>query len=192
LFKTFSTGVILGAVLAGTAAWFLPLHDIHRAPSQVVVLPNGGNAENFRIRLPEDRVVGAGNGVIEPAGVRWPASAMPADAQLELFKLRDVSDEVVGLASRISVTDSDGRQAIEWVLNLPARGSLYVPMEILPTEDGSRIGRLRSGSFEFAGRSGSLVERYVTGVNDVDGGSTGRIELSTQLVAQAVSTEDAS
>lgn len=185
MFKTFSTGVILGVLAAGAAAQFVPLADLHREASIVTMQPNGGNAELFRINLATDRIM-AGSGTLStptPDGLAWPDSEALSDTEVELFKMRNADDRVVGVASRIAAAGDGGRDVSEWALYLPARGTLYVTMAAA-AEDG-RIGTLRAGTREFAMRRGTVTERYVAG----GAGADGRIELRAFLVSTEVEDE---
>jgi len=177
LFKTFSTGVILGVVLAATAANYVPLFDVEREASIITVQPNGGNAELFQIQLPGDRIVAGGRATAPPVpeDLQWPDAATLAGAGLELFKVRNAANRVIGIASRIELSP----QATEWALYLPARGAMYVPMAASP--EGGRAGTLRAGTREFARRGGRLTEHFLAA--GTDDAPDGRIELRAYLVA---------
>jgi hypothetical protein len=185
LFKTFSTGVILGLILAGAAAHFLPLFDLHREVSLIAVQPNGGNSELFQIHLPADRIVGGRNGMPNrtPANLVWPDLAILERTGVELFKMRNAKDKVVGVASRISASGSDGIPVFEWALYLPARGSMYFPMSTAAAADGMRSGSLRAGTQEFANRRGSLGEVFLPEATDDEQQEAGRIELRAELIS---------
>lgn len=179
MFKTFSTGVILGVLAAGAAAQFVPLVDLDREASIVTVQPNGGNAELFRIDLATDRIMAGSRTLARPTpdGLAWPDTRALSDTEVELFKMRNAEDRVVGVASRIA-----GAGVSEWALYLPARGTLYVTMA---AADG-RLGTVRAGTREFARRRGNVTERYVAGG---DAGE-GRIELHAFLVSTEVEGEE--
>ncbi len=163
----------------------VPLVDQHRERSIIAVSPNGANEEVFHVEVPLDRIlVGtADEQQAVPKDLRWPDDARLAGIRAELFKIRNESGIVVGIASRIAAVDVRVRGIVEWVLHLPARGSLYVSMRPELAAGGQRNGVLRAGTREFNGFSGSVVERWV----QEDGGSApapaGRIELTTKLVA---------
>jgi hypothetical protein len=187
LFKVFSLGIFLGLALAGAAAYFVPVADLHREPSQMTVRPNGGVVELFTARIPDDRIM-AGTSLATakvPANIKWPQELSDAGIELELFKLRNRDGVVVGVASRLAggqaLQNSGGKNSIEWVLNLPARGSVYFPMSADADANGFRNGLLRGGSREFSRHTGSLLERFVA--DDTDTG--GQIELQLTVVGPA-------
>ena len=127
--------------------------------------------------MPDDRILaGGGNaGTDSPDGLDWPAYLAAAGIEAEIFKLRDANDIVIGLGSRIAAATGE----VEWVLHLPARGSLYFPMGAAADASGQRSGSLRAGTREFNGRSGRLGERFLPA------GDGGTIELTGVLVATA-------
>ena len=181
--KTFFLGLVLGAIGAGTLMWKMPAVDLHRESSLVTVQPNGGNVEEFRINLPRDRImVGLPdpNSSI-PAALDWPGQALLGDMQAELFKIRDRNDTVIGVGSRIASASEASGPFIEWALHFPARGTMYVKLEMTPSEDGVRNGLLMSGTREFAKLSGGLREEFVAAAPD-DEESQGRIRLNAMLV----------
>lgn len=184
MFKTFSTGIILGLIAAGAAAHFMPVYDLHRETSIVTVRPNGGNAELFQIHLPADRILAGGHNRRNtvPDGLAWP-DALDSSA-MELFKIRNANDRVVGIASRIQGTVPRTPEVIEWMLHLPARGSMYISMAADTGAEGAHTGSLQKGTQEFAGRHGTMRETFVP--SGSDDSSTGRIELLAIVVADAV------
>ena len=187
MFKTFIFGLILGLAAAAGAAYVLPVSDLHRESSLISVLPNGGNSEVFRIRVPDDRLIGGGVGVPTPASLEWPEALADSNLQLELFKLRNRDDIVIGVASRLFIAgDSQSPAALEWVLHLPARGTVYFPVSVTADAAGFRTGQLRTGTREFARRSGSLREQYVA--DSATGG--GHIELQSSLLGQHDTQDD--
>lgn len=181
MFKLFGFGVFLGLALSGSAAWFVPVSDLHREASIISVQPNGGNAEMFRIRIPEDRILAgtSDSAGLTPAGLDWPATLAAEGIDLELFKLRNRDDIVIGVASRLAVNESAAAPGIEWMIHLPARGTLYFPMTAPPDADSVRRGVLRAGTHEFRRRSGTVSERFVTAGSD----GAGTIELDAVLIS---------
>jgi hypothetical protein len=181
--KTFIFGLILGLLGAGAAAWYVPPVDLHRERSLVSVQPNGGNLEQFQINLPRDRIMvglpNAANSI--PAGLDWPGSDLLGNMQAEIFKVRDRNNTVVGVASRLASASEETGPFIEWAVHLPARGTMYLKMQVLPTEDGVRNGTLISGTREFAVLTGSVRERFVTGPED-DPDIQGQIRLEAVTV----------
>jgi hypothetical protein len=186
LIKTFLFGILLGIAVAAGALYALPVVDQHREVSLVTVAPNGGNLESFHINIPMDRImVGTAEekpGV--PDGLDWPQDTVLAGVSAELFKIRNARDVVIGVASR-AVAKEEESDIIEWVLHLPARGTLFVSMEPDVQEDGYRIGRLRAGSSEFARLRGFVAEGWVTNTSGEEDAPVGRIELLATYVGTA-------
>ena len=91
----------------------------------------------------------------------------------------------MGVASRIAAGGDDSDAIIEWVLHLPARGSVYVSMRPETVNGGYRAGELLSGTREFASLRGQVSERWVADTSGLEGAPAGRIELRTQFVARA-------
>lgn len=179
MFKTFSTGVILGVIAAGAAAQFVPLFDLQREASIISVQPNGGNAEVFNIELPTDRILlGSADAALTPAGLTWPDASVLRGSKVELFKIRNSKKRVVGVASRLAGAAAQVSPSVEWTLYLPARGALYVPMAAVA--DGGRAGSVRAGTREFQNRRGQVAEVFIA---DEGSEADGRIELRATLVA---------
>ena len=191
LTKTFIAGIVLGAAGAAALVYSIEPVDLYREPSHVTVQANGGNVETFRMDLPRDRImVGlAGEQNTLPAELDWPGDALFGNMQAELFKVRDRNDVVVGVASRIASASERTGPFIEWVLHLPARGTLYLQMAVTPAPEGHRNGRVLAGTLDFETLRGTARERFITDVGDGDSGIEGRIELVTVLVAPLVDDE---
>lgn len=164
---------------------FVPIVDQHREASHVSVQANGGNAESFYINLPHDRILAGAPGLAEPipAGLAWPQEDLLAGSQAEMFKLRDRNDTVIGVASRLASSTETTGAFIQWVLHLPARGTMFVAMQPEPTAEGFRSGVLRAGTKDFADLSGEIRERFMAAEQETDGGADKRIQLVTALVA---------
>ena len=172
---------------AGAFAWFVPVVDLHRERSLIAVQANGGNAETYRINLPKDRIMvglpGAENSI--PAGLAWPADDLLGNFQAEIFKIRDRNNVVIGVASRLASSSDASAPFIEWSIHLPARGSIYAQMDMLPAEDGYRNGSLRSGTRDFQALSGVVREHFIAEIDDEDDNVESRIELVTALIGSA-------
>ena len=183
MIKTFIFGTILGLLGSGAAAWYVPPVDLHRERSHVSVQPNGGNLEQFQINLPNDRIMvglpNAENSI--PVGLDWPGEDFLGNMQAEVFKVRDRNNTVVGVASRLASASEETGPFIEWALHLPARGTMYSRMQLLPTEDGVRNGTLISGTREFAVMTGAVREQFVNGPEG-DPEVQGQIRLDTVTV----------
>ncbi len=175
---------MLGTAAAAGLTYSVELVDLHREPSHISVQANGGNVETFRIDLPRDRIlVGlAGEENALPAELDWPSDALFGSLQAEMFKVRDRYDVVVGVASRLASASEQTGPFIEWVLHLPARGTLYLQMDVTPAPEGHRNGRMLAGTRDFATMHGNAREQFVTDIESSDAGVQGRIELITILV----------
>jgi hypothetical protein len=185
MLKTVILGFILGIVGTVAAAYYVPVVDQHRESSVIAVAPNGGNTESFRINIPTDRIMVGAPKQAEPLppGLDWPADEFFDGVRVELFKLRNSADAVIGVASRM-VADSDAiEDSIEWVLHLPARGTFYVAMPVQTADESRRVGTLRAGTREFSPMQGTVSERWVaiTDNDDIDA-PDGYIELETSFV----------
>lgn len=185
MFKTFLIGLVLGVLVAAGALYAIPPVDQVREASIVTVAPNGGNVESFHVNIPMDRVMTGRQGDVTPVppGLHWPQDELLANVRTEMFKIRNARDAVVGVAVRTAAR-LDNETVIDWMLHLPARGSLFVSMEEAPRESGYRLGRIRSGSREFAPLHGVLAERWVANDSDEEDAPMGRIELRATYVGE--------
>jgi len=186
MFKTFIAGILLGIAAAAAGLYMLPVVDQSREQSLIIVHPNQGNTEAFHVNVPGDRIlIGAPSQQrLLPANLEWPNDEQFANLRVELFKIRNAKDAVVGVASRMAANDEIPGDVIEWVLHLPVRGSIYVSMRPTPQEGGYRVGRLRAGTREFSSLHGEITERWVADKTELEGAPAGRIELITTLVAR--------
>ena len=185
MIKTFILGIILGLAGVFTALHFVSAVDQHRESSIIAVTRNGGNTEVFHVKLPIDRIMIGAQGQANPLppGMEWPNDPMFSNVRAELFKLRDARDAIVGVASRFALSDPEFGDKIEWVLHLPARGSVFVRMSPQPI-DRMRVGDLSAGTREFGSMLGQLSERWIADTSGSSGELTGRIELSMSVVSK--------
>lgn len=185
-------GIVIGVAAAAALAYFVPAVDLHRERSLISVQPNGGNSEVFRINLPRDRILvglaGAENSF--PAGLEWPAADLLGNFQAEIFKVRDRNNVVIGVASRLASSTDETGSFIEWSVHLPARGTMYVQMDMTPNEGGYRNGLLRAGTQDFEELHGSVREHFLAEVDDPDFDVESRIELVTTLVGRLEDDSD--
>ena len=65
---------------------------------------------------------------------------------------------------------------------MPARGSLYVGMDVGNIQDGARLGTLHRGTREFSKTQGAFSERWVAADSD-DEVNRGRIELVSSFTS---------
>ena len=188
MFKTFIVGILLGAGAVAAALHYLPVVNQFREQSLVVVHPNHGNTESFHVNVPMDRImIGArAQATPLPPGLDWPDEPKFSDVRAELFKIRNSKDAVVGVASRIAASDELSGDLIEWVLHLPARGSVYVSMEPEPSAGGFRVGVLQAGTREFETLRGRITEQWVADTSGYEDAPAGRIELITAFVGREV------
>ena len=173
------------------ALHFVPVVDQHRETSIVAVALNGGNSETFHVKVPMDRVmIGAqGRTTALPPELAWPEDERFSDVRAELFKLRNSRDAVIGVASRIAADDPDLGAIIEWVLHLPARGSVFVRIPA-NTAGSQRVGDLAAGTREFSTLVGDMSESWVPETTGADGVATGRIELLMNFVSTEYERDD--
>jgi len=185
LLKTFFFGIALGLVVAAGALYAVPVVDHEREASIVTVAPNGGNVEMFHINIPMDRIVLGAPGQVGavPPGLEWPDEVALSNVRAELFKIRNARDTVVGVAVR-TAAENEGRDIIDWVLHVPARGSVFVNMDVDAQEGGFRLGKIRSGSREFGSLSGFMAERWIVNESNEEDAPAGRIELQATYVGQ--------
>lgn len=186
MFKTFLLGVVLGLAAAAGLFYVAPVVNLEREASLVSVKPNGGKFEQFHINMPNDRVAAASRSgdalAVFPEGLNWPQDDALEGAQTEVFKLRNRNDVVVGIAARISSAREESGAFVQWVLHMPARGSIVAGMQVATAGDGRRQGRMLAGTREFATLSGRVEEFYNSDAGDTDLGVKGRLQLDTTLV----------
>jgi hypothetical protein len=184
LFKTFIIGLVLGVLAAVGALYAYPVVDQRREPSLVKVAANGGNIEVFHVKIPDDRIVvrtpGQANTV--PTSLEWPAGDKLQPIGVELYKVRNEKDAVIGVAARTAAIDAP---TIDWLLHLPARGSQLISVQTASLPNGVRRGDLRAGSREFAKRRGSVALRWLPDESADPVSPSGRIELRTNYIGPA-------
>ena len=115
-------------------------------------------------------------------------SVAPNGGNRESFRINIPADRImVGApkqAEPLPPADSDAiEDSVEWVLHLPARGTLYVAMPVQVSDGARRVGALRAGTREFGRMQGKVSERWVpiTDNDDIDA-PDGYIELETSFV----------
>ncbi len=184
MIKTFLLGIFLSIAASVAVLHYIPTVKHVRENSMITVIPNVGNTEVFHANVPTDRImIGAPKqGSPLPAGLDWPDDELFSGIRAEVFKIRNANDIVVGVASRIAGSNEDD-DIVEWMLHLPARGSVYVIMRPLADDGGYRAGELRAGTDEFGGLLGQVIERWVADASGGDLAPEGRIELITAFVA---------
>lgn len=190
LLKTFFLGIVLGLLATAGALYGYSVDQVREA-SILTVNPNGGSVESFHINVPMDRImIGApGQSGAVPAGLDWPTDEILADVRAEMFKIRNARDTVIGVAIRTAAKNNE-EDVIDWVLHLPARGSVFVEMDATPREGGFRRGEIRAGSREFAPLDGFMTERWVANTSVEEDAPIGRIELTGTYTARSKQTDD--
>ena len=191
MIKTFIIGIVLGIGGVIAALMFVPVVDQAREVSIISVSPNGGNAESFHVNVPTDRIMigDADREAPLPEGMVWPDHELPGDVKAELYKLRNSRDAVVGVASRIAVANETVGEIIEWVLHLPARGSLYISLKPEPT-DGRRTGSIIAGTREFEDLDGQVEEQWLANTAASTTGPAGRIQLTSSFISTRMPQDD--
>ena len=184
MIKTFIFGILLGIAAAAGALYAVPAVDQFREASIITVAANGGGSEIFHINVPGDRVMAGGpDQAVLPPGLEWPDDEILGGVSTEIVKIRNARDSVIGVAAR-TVARQDDSPVLDWIIHLPARGSIYVNMNPVAAEGGQRIGEIRTGSRELAPHSGFDTERWIPDTSgDVDAHS-GRIELSAMYITK--------
>lgn len=184
MIKTFIIGILLGVAAAAGALYAVPAVDQFREASIITVAPNGGNSEIFHINVPIDRVMAGGpDQAVLPPGLEWPDDDILGGVSTEIFKIRNARDSVIGVAARTAARDGEA-PTLDWIIHLPARGSIYVNMNPVAEQGGYRIGKIRAGSRELGGMTGVVTERWVSDTSGEEDAPAGRIELSALYVAK--------
>lgn len=182
--KTFIFGILLGIAAAAGALYTVPAVKQFREASIITVAPNGGGSEVFHVNVPSDRVMAGGSDQAAlPPGLEWPDDEILSGVSTEIFKIRNARDSVIGVAARTAAQQGES-PVIDWIIHLPARGSMYVNMNPVAEEGGHRIGEIRTGSRELAPLSGFVSERWIPDTSGEEGSHSGRIELSAMYIAK--------
>jgi hypothetical protein len=131
LARIFYASVLGGVLLTCLLAAVYPLPQHERFRSAISVIADGGREESFFVDWPQDRIgLRESAGLVRAAGALVLPVAGRAGPSAELFRLRDAAGNVVGLASRVTsgrrVGDGPEVQGTDWVLLLPARGTLFL------------------------------------------------------------------
>jgi len=190
LLRIFLVGIFLGLLAAAGALYGYSVDQVREA-SIVAVAPNGGNVESFHINVPMDRImIGAsGQTSVVPLGLDWPDDEILVNVRAEMFKIRNAHDTVIGVAVRAAAKDGD-KDIIDWVLHVPARGSVMINMDETPREGGYRLGQIRAGSREFSPLHGFMTERWVANDSGEEDAPAGHIELVATYAGERVRRND--
>ena len=185
MIKVFIFGIILGVAGVMAGLHYVPAVDQYRELSIISVERNGGNVEAFHVKVPVDRIMIGAPGQTNPlpVGIVWPDDPLFSDTRLELFKLRNSRDAVVGVASRLAADDPEAGALIEWTLHMPARGSVLVKVSPQEVDGDRRVGQIRAGTREFSTLIGSMSERWVADSSNTADSTSGRIELLMRSIS---------
>jgi hypothetical protein len=149
LARLFFGSVLAGALLVVFAAglWPLPRHERYR--SEISVVADGGREERFVIQWPQDRVaLEAESGMVQAGTAVALAANGVVSASVEVFRLRDIAGNVVGLASRSTssrmLAGEGNVQGSDWILLIPSRGALFLTQrngpDVAPRPHPARAG----------------------------------------------------
>lgn len=145
----FFAGIIGTLALAYTAP-FLP-HE--RIRSETEVRTNGGRLERFTVSGPVDVLsllpAGRTDAAVTPAGARWYPDLAPFSVEAGLYRLRNESGAIVGIASRVRGVESP--DDVQWLLHVPARGTLALTGASVGNVE---LGGVAAGEREFDGLVG--------------------------------------
>lgn len=144
----FFAGIIGTLALAYTAP-FLP-HE--RIRSETEVRTNGGRLERFTVSGPVDvlSLLPAGDAAaVTPAGARWYPDLAPFSVEAGVYRLRNQSGAIVGIASRVRGVESP--DDVQWLLHVPARGTLALTGASVGSAE---VGGVAAGEREFEGLVG--------------------------------------
>jgi hypothetical protein len=187
----------LGVLLTLAGAYLYPFPETARSYSQSSSLPDGGREEAFFIRLPEDRI-GSPRAAATAAFPTQAFAAVGADRVLaELFKLRDVDGQVIGIASRMNGVAPEmtnvAESVTDWMVLIPGRGGLTMSRgtvgkgkerDFLVDRMGlssKNSGNVIAGTGDFAGLTGFYGEETTIDRIDPNGDAYGMVKLITRL-----------
>ncbi len=177
--RLFLASFLAGAAVVLVAVGLYPLPDPVRYASIISVVPNGGRQEDFVIHWPRDRIElpaqlhSAAGSMTSGAAILADPGAAPASG--ELFKLRDVEGNVIGVAGKTTtlVSDNDGaaESVSNWMLMIPSRGTLSLSQinradlspRLVPESGGRYIipaefGRFWAGSTRYRATAGPAAD----------------------------------
>lgn len=160
MFKALISGFLLSFVVAvALSATVGPIN--HEYTSSVTRVTVEGRLETFQIRLPDDRIVmtatAEASGTSFPEGLSLPYAKTEAAMALDVYRLRDANDKVIGLASRLA-----GEASEDWMIFIAARGAMYLSArERLIDDSGHDVvrGEILDGSRLMKGQTGAFSLR---------------------------------
>ena len=201
MLRLFLSTFVLGALLTLAGAYLYPFPEISRSYSQASALADGGREEIFFIRLPEDRIGSPRAAATEPFPTQAFAAVGEQRVLAELFKLRDVDGQVIGVASRMNgvapVVPNVAEPVTDWMLLLPGRGGLIMSRGTVAKGkqrefavdrmglSSKNSGNVIAGTDDFAGLTGFYGEETTIDRVDPDGEKYGMVKLITRLQKEA-------
>ena len=143
MMRVFLFSFVAGLALSVGLSSIFPLPDHERFPSSIEVLTNGGRQEQFLIRWPQDRLAVPGNPDLLTSVADSTAFLLASGDSItitELFRLRDVSENVIGVAARTTGNRGGAGSNSDWILLIPSRGSM-----LMTQRDSANLAPLRAG-----------------------------------------------
>ena len=170
-------GFLAGIGSVAALAYTTPFLEQERVHAETRVVPNGGRLEKFEIRGESDLLSSTpgvlGEMPLFPNSAAWYPERAPFVGDTQIYRLRNENAVVVGTAILREEAES-----VEWILHLPARGTLVLKGE------GTALagaGQIQRGLREFSNLNGVWDAR-----RDEDG--TWRFDT---IVARPSNEEDA-
>ena len=197
MFRLFLASFVLGALVSLLGARLYPLPDAPVAVSDSAALANGGREEIFHIRMPGDRLGNKRAAAVADFPTRKFVRQGNDSISAELYRVRNGSGQVIGLASKMSgsVVTRDGQRArnTDWVVMIPGRGSLMMSTGALPSDDTmrypanrlgfnpTRSGLIIDGTGNFDNLSGFFAEDMDIDSVDENGQLRGVLKIITRM-----------
>ena len=142
MMRAFLFSFVAGLALSVGLSAVFPLPDHERFPSSIEVLNNGGRQEQFLIRWPQDRLAVPGRPNLLTSVADSTAFLLGSGGSTtitELFRLRDVAENVIGIAVRTTGNRSGAASNSDWMLLMPSRGSM-----LMTQRDSANLAPLRT------------------------------------------------
>ena len=155
--RTFLIAVLAGALAAVIGLASFDLAGVSQQPAQLEPAGDAGTSTERWMIEARDRIAATGDGLQPvPAGIATLRDARLAGLNVATMKVRNVSGEVVGVASRITANEQDlGVRAVWWTFVMGTRGTLAA---YLPDQAVTGGGQLLGGTRSFDRASGQFSE----------------------------------
>ncbi len=151
--NVFLFGLIAGIASVIGFAYAAPFLVQDRVRAETRVQTNGGRLEVFQVRTASDILSEApgtdSDLAVTPSNTVWYPELAPFAGSGSLYRLRNESGSIIGVASRVRAMRDDAD--VEWVLHIPARGTIALTGVSV---DSAEVGTLRVGVGEFVGLAG--------------------------------------